>query len=80
MATEGGVGAGGYGDRTATAHNNKRASGGGEGWCVGIMGRAVWARRRYEEKRERVVLFCTGREELRACGAVCVARRVEKTR
>ena len=78
MATEGGVGAGGYGDRTATAHNNKRASG-GEGRCVGIMGRAVWARIRYEE-RERVVLFCTGREELRACGAVCVARRVEKTR
>ena len=29
MATEGGVGAGGYGDRTATAHDNKRASGGG---------------------------------------------------
>ena len=45
---------------------------------------ALWGERcgREEDmKREkRVVLFCTGREELRACGAVCVARRVEKTR
>ena len=38
MATEGGVGAGGYGDRTATAHNNKRASGGGEGAVCGHYG------------------------------------------
>ena len=79
MATEGGVGAGGYGDRTATAHDNKRASGGGG---FGVW--ALWGERcgREEDmKREkRVVLFCTGREELRACGAVCVARRVEKTR
>ena len=37
MATEGGVGAGGYGDRTATAHNNKRASG-GEGSVCGHYG------------------------------------------
>ena len=74
MATEGGVGAGGYGDRTATAHNNKRASG-GEGRCVGIMGRAVWARRRYEEREKSgVVLHWKRRIESLWC-CVCRASR-----